>query len=402
MGRKRKSTGTRLRMEILKRDGFKCYYCGRTPAQNVIIEVDHVVPVSEGGTDDPENLVAACEECNAGKSNIPLDKSQLKPRNTIERQKEHLAQLKEYLALQKEVGATKNELADLVRNHWVQHIGPLSKEMHNRLELDVTRWPHEKLLEAIEITGRKLGAPDEEFNYRDAVNQQKYFSGILRKWKIRETGREPFEPPEPEPPPKPPEPKWSRRAQLTQTRLYEELARLRATNENNIDNAVMAFGLLAYGHPENLRTLAWDPERAVDIREFDPEYTGDPRIRGLVLRVETMKDGAMRLRVEDDPEWNLNAEMNEYFNIGLADLYHAIQDGDRPTIMEEFQNTYTYLRELSAFVHFHTQPDAKIEEALQLIRDSLNWPNLPTSPWPAPPKQPAKPPTLRGTEPPPA
>jgi hypothetical protein len=34
----------------------------------VAITVDHVVPVSLGGEDKPENLVAACVDCNAGKS----------------------------------------------------------------------------------------------------------------------------------------------------------------------------------------------------------------------------------------------------------------------------------------------------------------------------------------------
>ena len=37
------------------------------------ITVDHVVPVSLGGSNDPANLVAACSDCNSGKSSTPLD-----------------------------------------------------------------------------------------------------------------------------------------------------------------------------------------------------------------------------------------------------------------------------------------------------------------------------------------
>lgn len=55
----------RLRFEILKRDGFACRYCHR---DKVIITVDHVIPRVLGGTDDPSNLVASCDDCNAGKS----------------------------------------------------------------------------------------------------------------------------------------------------------------------------------------------------------------------------------------------------------------------------------------------------------------------------------------------
>jgi 5-methylcytosine-specific restriction endonuclease McrA len=56
-----------LRFAILERDGFRCRYCG-APAPEVRLHVDHVIPVIAGGSDDPENLVAACEDCNLGKS----------------------------------------------------------------------------------------------------------------------------------------------------------------------------------------------------------------------------------------------------------------------------------------------------------------------------------------------
>ena len=62
----------RLRFEILRRDGHTCRYCGAT-APEVPLRVDHVVPVALGGSDDPSNLVAACEPCNSGKSSVPAD-----------------------------------------------------------------------------------------------------------------------------------------------------------------------------------------------------------------------------------------------------------------------------------------------------------------------------------------
>jgi len=62
----------RLRYEILRRDGHTCRYCGGK-APDVALTVDHVVPVSLGGTDEPVNLVAACADCNGGKSSVPAD-----------------------------------------------------------------------------------------------------------------------------------------------------------------------------------------------------------------------------------------------------------------------------------------------------------------------------------------
>lgn len=62
----------RLRFEILRRDGHTCRYCGQS-APDVKLTVDHVVPVALGGSDDPDNLVTACQGCNAGKSSIAPD-----------------------------------------------------------------------------------------------------------------------------------------------------------------------------------------------------------------------------------------------------------------------------------------------------------------------------------------
>jgi len=54
---------------VLSRDGWTCRSCGRTPKDGVSLQVDHVVPRSKGGTDDPSNLQALCRKCNIGKSN---------------------------------------------------------------------------------------------------------------------------------------------------------------------------------------------------------------------------------------------------------------------------------------------------------------------------------------------
>lgn len=66
----RGSISVGLRFEILRRCNFACYYCG-VPASLGLkqLHLDHVIPVSLGGTNAPWNLVAACWDCNAGKTN---------------------------------------------------------------------------------------------------------------------------------------------------------------------------------------------------------------------------------------------------------------------------------------------------------------------------------------------
>jgi len=59
----------RLRFEVYTRDKHACRYCGAM-APDVKLTIDHVVPVTLGGQDIPENLVTCCVDCNAGKSSV--------------------------------------------------------------------------------------------------------------------------------------------------------------------------------------------------------------------------------------------------------------------------------------------------------------------------------------------
>ena len=61
-----RSLSKKRRFEILARDGFRCVYCGRT-GEEVPLQIDHIVPVSAGGSDDDGNLATACSDCNLGK-----------------------------------------------------------------------------------------------------------------------------------------------------------------------------------------------------------------------------------------------------------------------------------------------------------------------------------------------
>ena len=55
-----------LRFEVFRRDAFTCRYCGRK-SPDAILEVDHVIPKSDGGPDDLGNLITSCYDCNRGK-----------------------------------------------------------------------------------------------------------------------------------------------------------------------------------------------------------------------------------------------------------------------------------------------------------------------------------------------
>lgn len=60
--RRRVISGT-TRANVLIRDGNKCLHCGST--QHLCM--DHIHPVSKGGTNDEENLQTLCRSCNSKK-----------------------------------------------------------------------------------------------------------------------------------------------------------------------------------------------------------------------------------------------------------------------------------------------------------------------------------------------
>ncbi|MFY4709930.1 HNH endonuclease [Burkholderia glumae] len=70
---KRKGISKKTRFEVFKRDGFTCQYCGSHPPE-VILEVDHIVPVAEGGANEIDNYITACFPCNRGKGAVSLDR----------------------------------------------------------------------------------------------------------------------------------------------------------------------------------------------------------------------------------------------------------------------------------------------------------------------------------------
>jgi len=59
----------RKRHLLLKKYDFKCVNCGRSNDE-VPLEIDHIIPLSKGGTNEESNLQILCCECNMKKSNL--------------------------------------------------------------------------------------------------------------------------------------------------------------------------------------------------------------------------------------------------------------------------------------------------------------------------------------------
>lgn len=101
---KRKTISKKTRFEVFKRDNFTCQYCGRT-APAVVLEIDHINPVKNGGDNNIMNLITSCFDCNRGKGKrtlteneeIKLQVEQLKELNKKREQLEMLLKWKKQL-----------------------------------------------------------------------------------------------------------------------------------------------------------------------------------------------------------------------------------------------------------------------------------------------------------------
>lgn len=117
MAKKRKELTKRTRFEVFKRDRFKCQYCGRTPPA-VILQVDHVIAVANGGGNESSNLVTSCEDCNSGKSDKPLDSAIPSIQDNIARQQELLEQVKAFNRVARALARQTTISVQSVRNAW--------------------------------------------------------------------------------------------------------------------------------------------------------------------------------------------------------------------------------------------------------------------------------------------
>ena len=71
--RGRKGISQRVRFEVLRRNKFCCSYCGKAAVDGYRLVIDHIKPVSKGGTNDIDNLTASCDDCNNGKGTADID-----------------------------------------------------------------------------------------------------------------------------------------------------------------------------------------------------------------------------------------------------------------------------------------------------------------------------------------
>ena len=165
---KRKSITKSVRSEVYKRAGFKCQYCGAS-APDVILEVDHIVPVAEGGENDIMNLITSCRDCNRGKG-----KKKLTDKQIIEKQKTELDDLNE----------RRQQMEMMIQ--WKCDLLNFELEMVNAIDsliCSMTEWAMSD--SAKQKIRRLIGqfSFDEVYD-ATAISFEKYYNGTEKSWDV--------------------------------------------------------------------------------------------------------------------------------------------------------------------------------------------------------------------------
>lgn len=114
---KRDGISKKMRFEVFKRDSFRCQYCGRN-APDVILEVDHIHPVAEGGKTSMLNLITSCRDCNRGKGKRILsdDAEVVRQMTELERLNERRLQMEMIVQWKKELQDMLEQEVELIES----------------------------------------------------------------------------------------------------------------------------------------------------------------------------------------------------------------------------------------------------------------------------------------------
>lgn len=188
----RKPIKKSVRFEVFKRDSFTCQYCGRQ-APEAILHVDHIDPVSKGGSNDILNLVTACDACNLGKgarelSDDSVVMKQKKQLDELNERREQLEMVMQWRDTMGELMEKQVEVAESVMSQYGKQLTDYGKKEVKRL---IKRYGLNEVIESLEISLEK--GIEESVTYAEKIckvreadrndpllKDKMYIRGILR------------------------------------------------------------------------------------------------------------------------------------------------------------------------------------------------------------------------------
>jgi hypothetical protein len=169
----RKPISSRTRFDIFARDKFACRYCGRQ-SDVVTLHVDHVIPVCQGGTNDRENLITACQDCNLGKAGRHPEQAAPTDADRLRLAQERNEQMAAFEAARM-ARASRERMTQEVVNFWCECSGreSMDKSTLSVILKYVEDFGAERVFEWVEKTALR-------YPHFNDQRMGKYISGIRR------------------------------------------------------------------------------------------------------------------------------------------------------------------------------------------------------------------------------
>ena len=167
----RKAISKTLRFEVFKRDSFKCQYCG-AEAPNVLLHIDHINAVANGGTNELMNLITSCMPCNLGKRDVPLDYHAAvnKARVQLDELQERREQLELMMQWRESLRDLDQDAAERLAEYWDEHTPGWSVNDHGKRK--IKKWLQTFSVEEICTAMDASATSYLEFNAENAVKAE--------------------------------------------------------------------------------------------------------------------------------------------------------------------------------------------------------------------------------------
>jgi len=185
---KRKALSKKLRFTIFDRDNFTCQYCGQNPeTHKVVLEIDHLISVIDGGDNSKENLITSCFDCNRGKGRKSIIKTNKKDLSSdLEFSKKRLEQVKEIVSIKsKQRRLKRNAINKKIKEVEVLFYDYFEDwDFYDNVLADIkvfakqriSKVPFDIFIESLDIAFNKF----HQDGYLNLTNLKKYTCGIIR------------------------------------------------------------------------------------------------------------------------------------------------------------------------------------------------------------------------------
>jgi hypothetical protein len=174
---KRTGISKSTRFSVFARDNFTCRYCG-LQSDRVRLAVDHITPVCQGGSNEPENLITSCESCNQGKGGRTIAQSAPTESDRLRILQEHQEQIALHAAAM-ESAVMRKEMRQNICNYCCEvfHQETMSSEVLSVFCAFAYEHGVNRLFEWVDIAHRYL-------RFRPSWTKiGKYVSGVRRNFK---------------------------------------------------------------------------------------------------------------------------------------------------------------------------------------------------------------------------